>query len=121
MSDNINHPKHYTHGSIECADVIDQWKLPWTLANVVKYLCRYKHKRQPLEDLRKALWYAQRYRDSLPDVYEPGTIADDWNLSTGAERVLVDVWHCAVQTQHNAEFLLMRITELIAEEKAKLK
>lgn len=60
MTDNINHPKHYTGHSIgyECID-ITQYQTFCT-GNVIKYLWRYKDKGTPLEDLRKARWYAHR-------------------------------------------------------------
>ena len=60
MTDNINHPTHYTGRNIgyECID-ITQYQTFCT-GNVIKYLWRYKDKENPLEDLRKARWYARR-------------------------------------------------------------
>ena len=60
MTDNINHPKHYTGRNIghECID-ITQYQTFCT-GNVIKYLWRYNDKGTPLEDLRKARWYAHR-------------------------------------------------------------
>ena len=60
MTDNINHPKHYTSHNIgyECID-ITQYQTFCT-GNVIKYLWRYKDKGNPLEDLRKARWYAHK-------------------------------------------------------------
>jgi hypothetical protein len=60
MIDNVNHPKHYTGRSIsyECID-ITQYQTFCT-GNVIKYLWRYQDKGTPLEDLRKARWYAHR-------------------------------------------------------------
>ena len=57
--DPVNHPSHYTHG-IEVTDVIESWELGFHLGNVVKYICRYKHK-NGIEDLRKAQWYLNRF------------------------------------------------------------
>jgi len=57
--DNINQPPHYTQGNIECIDVIEDWKLSYAEGNVLKYLCRYKHK-NGLEDLKKAKWYLDK-------------------------------------------------------------
>jgi len=53
--DNIN-PSHYKQGSIEVIDFILDQKLTYVEGNVLKYLCRYKHK-NGLEDLNKAQWY----------------------------------------------------------------
>jgi len=58
--DNVNHPKHYTQGGIEVIDAIEAWGLNFRLANVIKYVARADHKKNKLEDLRKALWYLNR-------------------------------------------------------------
>ena len=58
--DAINHPSHYTSGSIETIEVIEDWDLGFCLGNVIKYVGRADHKGKPLEDLRKAAWYLQR-------------------------------------------------------------
>lgn len=60
MTDNINHPNHYTGRNIghECID-ITQYQTFCT-GNVIKYLWRYQDKGTPLEDLRKARWYAHK-------------------------------------------------------------
>lgn len=60
MADNINHPAHYTGRGIgyECID-ITQYQT-FLVGNVIKYLWRYPLKDNPLEDLRKARWYALR-------------------------------------------------------------
>lgn len=55
--DPINHPQHYTHGSIEVIEAIDAWGLGFCLGNVVKYVARADHKGKPIEDLEKAAWY----------------------------------------------------------------
>lgn len=58
--DNVDHPKHYTQGSIEVIDAIEAWQLNFRLANVVKYVARAEHKNNKLEDLKKARWYLDR-------------------------------------------------------------
>lgn len=60
MTDNINHPAHYTGRNIgyECID-ITQYQT-FLVGNVIKYLWRYPLKGNPLGDLRKAQWYARR-------------------------------------------------------------
>jgi Protein of unknwon function (DUF3310) len=54
MTDVVNHPPHYTFGSIEVIDVIDDWSLDFYEAQVVKYVARAKHKGNQLQDLKKA-------------------------------------------------------------------
>ena len=58
--ESVNHPKHYTQGSIEVIDAIEAWQLNFRLANVVKYVARSEHKNNKLEDLKKARWYLDR-------------------------------------------------------------
>ena len=60
MTDNINHPTHYTDRNIgyECIDIA-QYQ-PFCTGNVIKYLWRHNGKGTPLEDLRKARWYAHK-------------------------------------------------------------
>jgi len=58
-NDKVNHPPHYTQGSIECIDVIEDWGLGFHEGNALKYLCRWKHK-NGVEDLKKAKWYIER-------------------------------------------------------------
>lgn len=53
-SDPVNHPAHYTMGSIEVIDFIEAWKLDFCTGNVVKYVVRAPHKGNELEDLEKA-------------------------------------------------------------------
>ena len=59
MSDNINHPKHYTKGKIEVIDFILDQKMNYLQGNTVKYLCRYKDK-NGLEDLKKEQWFLNK-------------------------------------------------------------
>ena len=68
MEDMVNHPKHYTYGKIEVIDIIesvvDGMKLVGAEAvltgNVLKYICRWKVKGNPVENLKKAKWYLDR-------------------------------------------------------------
>ena len=58
-----NHPAHYRADSgHECIDVIEQWRLGFCLGTALKYICRVglKASSDPIEDLRKADWYARR-------------------------------------------------------------
>jgi hypothetical protein len=63
MTDNVNSPKHYTNGTIECITAIqaalgDEFR-GFLRGNVIKYLWRYQEK-GGIEDLRKARWYLDR-------------------------------------------------------------
>lgn len=66
--DPVTLPEHYIQGkTIQPIDVIEDWNLPFHLAQVVKYVARYreKHPDDPLADLRKAQWYLARYISRL--------------------------------------------------------
>ena len=67
MNDPVSHPSHYTSGSIEVIDFIEDQKLPYHLGNTLKYICRAgkKDPTKTIEDLRKANWYLTRYIDLL--------------------------------------------------------
>lgn len=60
MSTNVNHPSHYNVGKIEVIDFIEDQALDFHLGNAVKYICRAECKGEPVEDLRKAIWYLNR-------------------------------------------------------------
>jgi hypothetical protein len=59
-NDPVNHPSHYTFGSIEVIDVIEDWRLDYHLGNAVKYIARAYHKGNTIQDLKKAVWYLNR-------------------------------------------------------------
>lgn len=61
MTDNVNHPSHYT-GFSNGAEIIDITEnLSFNLGNVVKYVARAGRKtRDPFEDLKKAQFYLNR-------------------------------------------------------------
>ena len=56
FDDIVNHPKHYTSGTIECIDYINACGFDYLEGNIVKYITRYKHK-NGVVDLRKADFY----------------------------------------------------------------
>lgn len=62
MSDNVNHPSHYTSGKIEVIDFIEDQNLGFNTGNIVKYISRAgkKDPDKELEDLQKALWHLKR-------------------------------------------------------------
>ena len=66
-NDIINHPAHYTDGSIEVIDYIEDKQLGYHLGNAIKYISRAgkKDPTKKAEDLRKAVWYLERYIEKL--------------------------------------------------------
>jgi len=58
--DSINHPSHYTSGTYEVIDVIEDWGLNYNLGNALKYIGRADHKGTAVQDLKKGIWYMQR-------------------------------------------------------------
>lgn len=66
----VNHPSHYQSGkrladgssTYEAINVIEAWELGFSLGNAVKYISRAGRKtHSPLEDLKKAKWYLDRF------------------------------------------------------------
>ena len=60
MSDNINHPTHYTNRNIGYECIILTKCQYFCTGNTIKYLWRHKDKGKPVEDLKKARWYARK-------------------------------------------------------------
>ena len=65
--DMVNHPPHYqSNNGIEVIDVIEAFTEDLrggeatNTGNVIKYMLRWKKKKNPLEDLKKARWYLDR-------------------------------------------------------------
>lgn len=65
MTDNVNHPPHYTTGKVECIDAIEAATTgldgaeAYSTGQVIKYIWRWKRK-NGIEDLQKARWYLER-------------------------------------------------------------
>jgi Protein of unknwon function (DUF3310) len=59
-SDAVNSPAHYQGKGFECIDAIEIFNYGYHLGNVFKYLIRHK-KKNGLEDVKKALWYLERF------------------------------------------------------------
>ena len=90
MIDNVNHPKHYTQGGIECIDALKAATIGKTgieavcVANVIKYCWRYEEK-NGLEDVKKAQFYINRLIQELEEktenntFYDPDDVVDDCN------------------------------------------
>lgn len=70
--DVVNTPSHYSAGNIECVEYLKD-NMPWDAYlgglewNVKKYLHRWRYKKHPVEDLKKAQWYLNRMVKELSD------------------------------------------------------
>ena len=56
----VNHPDHYQGGKLEVIDIIEDYKLGFSLGNAIKYILRADKKGNKKQDLEKALWYINR-------------------------------------------------------------
>jgi len=61
----VNSPQHYTQGNMETIDMIkasltEEEFSGYLKGNILKYVCRYKHKGMPLKDLMKSQWYLEK-------------------------------------------------------------
>ena len=68
-TDNVNRPKHYCKGGLECIQVIKAQLTPeqnigYLYGNVLKYMWRWPEK-NGIEDLRKAKHYLEWLIESL--------------------------------------------------------
>ena len=69
-TDMVNNPDHYNHGKVECIEYLKD-NMPFEAytgyleGNCKKYLHRWRYKKKPLEDLRKAHWYLTRLISEL--------------------------------------------------------
>ena len=70
MTDEVNHPSHYTQGKVECLDALESATIGKSgieavcVANVIKYLWRYEEK-NGVEDVKKAQFYLNRLLAAL--------------------------------------------------------
>ena len=70
--DSVESPSHYNSGAIECIDYLKD-NMPFEVylgyleGNTKKYLHRWRYKKKPLEDLKKARWYLDRLIKELDD------------------------------------------------------
>lgn len=71
MSDNVNHPDHYTRWPVEVIDLTE--RKTFLIGNVLKYALRAGNKDGATyeEDMAKARWYARRHVDNI-------TATDSW-------------------------------------------
>ena len=63
--EHVTRPRHYIHGKYEAIDIIEDWSLGFHCGNAVKYIARHKYKNSPHQDIKKAIWYLERYLEKL--------------------------------------------------------
>lgn len=65
MTDNVNHPNHYTQWPVEVIDLTE--RETFLIGNVLKYALRagIKDGATYEEDMAKARWYARRHVDNI--------------------------------------------------------
>lgn len=94
MTDNINHPTHYNDRNIgyECVTLAKYQY--FCTGNTIKYLWRYKSKGNPVEDLKKARWYAREAAARHEQTYTTSTCGLILHTliqsTTGLERIAWD-------------------------------
>ena len=70
--DDVNKPRHYNQGSIECIHALKAATVSKTgiesvcTSNAIKYLWRYEEK-NGIEDIKKARWYIDRLIKELEE------------------------------------------------------
>jgi hypothetical protein len=92
VPDPVNHPRHYNaHPSgRECIEFTQH--MDFLLGNAFKYVWRHHHKNGE-EDLRKALWYLDRYLLSAPKRKFPEAVfLADSNSLSGIELLIYKGW-----------------------------
>lgn len=108
-NDNVNHPAHYKKdGYPEVIEVIEDatfgtnWITAVCIGNVVKYILRFD-KKNGLEDIKKALWYA-KYMTNQPFEREADTIILEERLNwilegyaTGKSELMLKVHKNAIK------------------------
>lgn len=124
MTDNINHPAHYTDGKIETIDFIERNLDTFYAANIVKYITRAgkKSKETEIEDLEKARWYLERAAawERLGKKKRPRRISADVYIVdkclTGARAQALHLIEDAVCVPHHAATDI-RVRRLFASER----
>lgn len=128
--DPVNHPKHYaTHKSgVECIALTRQ--LSFSRGNALKYLFRYEDKENPLQDLKKALWYLKDeftrvdalkgYQRDLEDSlasrvsHAPFHSWIEAEGDTAKARIIAQIWPQTTDTIAQLTFAIDKLEHLIA-------
>ena len=84
--DMVNHPSHYTSGSIECIDAMIETQgteavKGYCKCNAFKYLWRHAFKNGE-EDIDKAVWYLNKYVELRDGIKSEEIFEDDREIKT---------------------------------------
>lgn len=64
-TDSVNHPSHYNSHGIEAINVIEAFHLGFCRGNALKYILRAGKKTKDCdEDIKKAIWYLNRFLET---------------------------------------------------------
>ena len=67
--DPVNYPEHYNKGDIQCIDAIKACQgygfRYYLQGSALKYIWRHEWKKQPVEDLDKAIWFLNKLTSFL--------------------------------------------------------
>jgi len=102
-NDEINHPFHYTFSNIEVIDVIEDWNLNYHIGNVIKYIARAGKKGSFDIDIKKAIWYIDRFMklkgrekfDSIDEKvvkYKLDVVVKEWNLDNRLASIVRNIF-----------------------------
>ena len=63
----VDHPTHYkpSEAKYEAIDIIEDGDLVFSDGNALKYICRHRFKDNPVQDIKKAIWYLRRHLNNL--------------------------------------------------------
>ncbi len=97
--DMVDHPEHYTKGSLECIDWIrifltEEEYHGYLKGTILKYLWRHEDKGNPIQDLEKLRKYAEFLIDQFDreeterDILEENKRAGKWAASKKTRRVM---------------------------------
>ena len=80
VEDYVNHPSHYSWGSKECIEVIEENLTAEEYAGYlkgtqIKYVYRHEHKWDAEQDLEKCDWYLKRYSEKLEKPNQPNDLS----------------------------------------------
>jgi len=86
----VEHPDHYNFSKYETIDVIEGWKLGFSLGNVIKYISRAGRKIDEIEDLKKARFYLNYFifeKDNLENL-PPEEVINEWKVNEELSKVI---------------------------------
>lgn len=123
--DLVNHPSHYTHGTVECIDAMEDIFGPnsvyqYCVINAYKYIWRCHDKGAMKQDLNKAIWYLNHACDILKRNYSD--LADYFSDSSLEDRdyiydTIVTMYseHVTSAYEMNADMYLTLVLWIITE------